>query len=95
VRLLLTPLLASALISSAPAQPAATVTADEKKAIDLVVRAGGKAEIDPRLPGAARVSAKFEAASDAVLLNLKKAPRLGALDVFDATRCTERGFAAL
>jgi Leucine-rich repeat (LRR) protein len=89
-------LLASALIASARAQPAdATPTADEKKAIALVAKAGGKAEIDPKLPEAARVSAKFESASDAALVSLKKAPQLGALDVYDATRCTEKGFAAL
>lgn len=84
------------LIPSAPAQPADTTpTADEQKAIALVAKAGGKAEIDPKLPSAARVSAKFESAADAVLLGLKKAPQIGALDVFDATRCTEKGFAAL
>ena len=30
-----------------------------------------------------------------MLASLKKAPQIGALDVFDATRCTEAGFAAL
>ena len=72
-----------------------TPTADEKKAIDLVVRAGGKAVIDPKLPAAARVSAKFESATDGTLANLKKAPQIGAIDVFDATRCTDKGFLAL
>jgi hypothetical protein len=80
------------------ARPADPPTADEKKAIDLVVKSGGKAEIDPRLPAAARVSAKYESAGDAVFANLKKSPAagaIGALDIFDAIRCTEKGFAAL
>ena len=76
----------------ATAQPP---TDDEKRAIDLVAKAGGKAAIDPKLPAAARVSAKFEAANDATLAGLKKAPQVGAIDVFDATRCTDKGFAAL
>lgn len=80
----------------AAAQPAdKNPTADEKKAIDLVVKAGGKAEIDPRLPAAARVSVKFDAATDAALFNLKKVSQIGALDVFDATRCTDAGFGHL
>lgn len=84
------------LTASALAQPAdKTPTADEKKAIDVVAKAGGKAEIDPRLPAAARVSAKFDAITDATLANLKKAPQIGALDAFDATRCSDVGFAAL
>jgi hypothetical protein len=96
VRFLLTTLLACGAISVAPAQPADTTpTADEKKAIDLVTRAGGKAEIDPNLPVASRVAAKFEYGADALLVNLKKAPQVGALDIFDATRCTDQGLAAL
>jgi hypothetical protein len=96
MRLALTLLLAAGLIPLARAQPAGGApTPDEQKAIDLVAKAGGKAEIDPKLPPAARVSAKFESATDGTLLNLKKAPQVGALDVFDATRCTEKGFAAL
>jgi hypothetical protein len=78
------------------AQPAdKTPTADEKKAIDLVVKSGGKAEIDPKLPADARVSVKFEAATDATLANLKKVTQIGALDVFNATKCTDAGFAQL
>ncbi len=84
------------LTAAALAQPAdKTPTADEKKAIDLVAKAGGKAEIDPRLPAAARVSAKFDAVTDATLANLKKAPQIGVLDAFDATKCSDVGFAAL
>lgn len=84
------------LTFAASAQPASTApTADEKKAIDLVTKAGGKAAIDPKLPADARVSAKFEAATDATLANLKKVSQIGALDVFDATRCSDAGYAAL
>jgi Leucine-rich repeat (LRR) protein len=72
-----------------------TPTADEKKSIDLVVKAGGKAVIDPNLPAPARVSAKFEAATDTTLIGLKKATAIGALDVYDATRIPEKGFVAL
>jgi hypothetical protein len=92
--------LALILLSAGAAQPAAppgannTPTSDEKKAIDLVATSGGKAEIDPRLPADARVSAKFDSATDGVLAGLKKAPQIGALDVFNVTRCTDKGFAA-
>jgi Leucine-rich repeat (LRR) protein len=92
VRFTLCGMFARGLTALAAAQPP---TDDEKKAIDLVARAGGKATLDPKLPAAARVSAKFEAATDATLAGLKKAPHVGAVDVFDATRCTDKGFAAL
>jgi hypothetical protein len=96
MRLAATLFLAAGLVPLARAQPPGTTpTPAEQKAIDLVAKAGGKAEIDPKLPAAARVSAKFESATDAALLKLKAAPQVGALDVFDATRCTEKGFAAL
>ncbi len=86
--------LATAILALAqPANPAPTDA--EKKAIDLITKAGGKAEIDPKLPAEARVSAKFESATDGVLVGLKKAPQVGALDVFDATACTQKGFVAL
>jgi hypothetical protein len=84
-------LIASTLTRAAEPAP----TNDEKKAIDLVVKAGGKAAIDPKLPAPARVSAKFESATDGVLAGLKKTPAIGALDVFDATRVTDKGFSAL
>ena len=70
-------------------------TADEQKAIDAVTKAGGKAAIDPKLSPDARVAAKFEAATDAVLTSLKKYPQIGAIDAFDAAKCTDKGFAAL
>ena len=77
------------------AKPADPPTDDEKKAIDLVVKSGGKAEIDPKLPASGRVSAKYESGNDTVLVALRKSPSIGAIDVFDATRCTEKGFAVL
>jgi len=67
----------------------------ERAAIAAVEKAGGKAVIDPKLPAAARVSAQFERATDATLAALKKAPAVGAIDAFDATLCTHKGYAAL
>lgn len=75
------------------AQPATTPTADEKAALDLVMKVGGTAEIDPKLPAGARVSVKIETATDAMLVGLKKSPQIGSVNVFDATKCTDRGFA--
>src|ERR1700758_4722998 len=97
MRFVLTAFLTSGLISVALAQPtkAPTPTEDEKKAIELVEKSGGKAEIDPKLPESARVSAKFDSMIDGVLVSLKKAPQIGALDIFDATRCTDKGYGAL
>lgn len=79
-------------LGSAAGQPP---TADEQKSVAVVARAGGTAEIDPKLPAAARVSAKFEKLTDSALLALKAAPHVGALDAFDATACTAKGYAAL
>lgn len=67
----------------------------EKAAIAAVEKAGGKATIDEKLPPAARVSAKFDRATDATFAALKKAPAVGAIDAFDATLCTNKGYAAL
>ncbi len=96
MRFTLTSLLALGLTSVALAQPATLEpTDDEQKVIDLIKKLDGKAEIDPRLPAAARVSAKFESATDAALMSLKKSPQVGSVDVYDATRCTEKGLVAL
>ncbi|MBY0456275.1 MAG: hypothetical protein K2V38_02950, partial [Gemmataceae bacterium] len=85
-----------ALISALPAQPKKPApTADEQQAVELITKAGGKAEIDARLPAEARVVARFEAATDATLLALRKGVQIGALDAFDATKCTDKGFAVL
>ena len=74
-----------------------TPTADEKKAIDAVEKVGGKASIDPKLSPEARVAAKFEALDRRRPHRAREAPegRCGAIDAFDATKCTEKGFAAL
>jgi len=96
VRFTLAVMFVSGLTLAASAQPANTTpTADEKKVIDLVQKAGGKAVIDPKLSPEARVSAKFEVATDATLASLKKVTQIGALDVFDATRCSDAGYAVL
>lgn len=95
MRLLFTPLVALGFASALAAQPAPAPTADETKAIDFIVKAGGKADIDPTLAEGARVAAKFEAANDALLVALKKLPQVGSVDVFDATACTEKGLLAL
>ena len=70
-------------------------TADEKAAMDAVVKLGGKAAIDSRLSPEARVVAKFEGPTDLVLAGLKKLPQVGAVEVFDATKCTDKGVATL
>ncbi len=77
------------------ASAADTPTADEQKTIDAIAKLGGKGDIDPKLSSEARVSAKFEAVTDNILIGLKKLPQVGAVDTFDATRCTDKGFAAL
>jgi hypothetical protein len=84
--------LALACCAAARAQPDESA---EKAAIAAVERAGGKAALDDKLPAAARVSAKFDRATDATFAALKKATAVGAIDAFDATLCTEKGFAAL
>src|SRR5262249_44945308 len=78
-----------------PARAADTPTAEERKTIDAIEKLGGKGEISEKLPTEARVLAKFEGPSDNALAGLKKHPLIGGVDVFDATRCSERGFAAL
>jgi Leucine-rich repeat (LRR) protein len=83
------------LASTMTAIAADTPTAEEKTAMDFVARSGGKATLDPHLSTEARVSAKFEAVSDVILMALKKYPRIGGVDAFDATRCTDKGLAAL
>ena len=63
--------------------------------MEAVEKAGGKAAIDPKLVAGTRVSAKFDSIDDADLLVLRKHACLGAIDAFDATKCTEKGFAGL
>lgn len=84
--------LALACCAPALAQPDASA---EKAAIAAVEKAGGTATVSDKLPAAARVSAKFDRATDATFAALKKAHAIGAIDAFDATLCTDKGFAAL
>jgi hypothetical protein len=91
MRLALLSLFASVLTASA----ADTPTADERKTIDAIAKLGGKADIDAKLSADARVSAKFDGPSDAALAGLKKLPLVGAVEVFDASKCSDKGFAAL
>ena len=74
---------------------AETPTANEQKAIDAIEKLGGTATIDPKLATEARVSAKFEAIADTTLVALKKQPHIGAIDAFDATKCSEKGLTGL
>jgi hypothetical protein len=90
------PLVFALALAPAFSQPAGNEpTAAESKAITAVEKAGGTAELDPKLPAGARVSATFATASDTTLRGLKAAPQIGALEVIDATACTERGLAVL
>lgn len=70
-------------------------TPDEKKAIDAIVKAGGKAEIDPTLAPEARVAAHFDAVADKDFIAVARHKAIGSIEVFDATKCNEKGFAAL
>jgi hypothetical protein len=81
-------------LSAALARPADTPSAEEK-AVTAVDKLGAKAAIDPRLSPDARVSAKFDAATDKLLADLKKHTLVGAVEIFDATKCTDKGFVAL
>jgi hypothetical protein len=72
-----------------------TRTLAESAAIDAITQLGGKADTDTRLAKEARVVAKFEAPTDIVLANLKKYPQIGAVEIFDGTKCTERGLAVV
>lgn len=83
------------LLSPLVAFSADSPTAEEKAAMDFVSRAGGTATLDSRSGASARVQAKFESLSDTTLVGMKKFPRIGSIDAFDASRCTEKGLAAL
>jgi hypothetical protein len=82
-------------ITATAGQPTPKPSPSEQDAIAAVRALGGKAETDPRLSAEARVFAKFENATDATLAGLKKLPLVGAVEVFDASKCTDKGFAAL
>lgn len=91
----ITPFALFVLALTAVARPADDPTAEEARAIAVIAKLGGKAEIDPRLAPEARLIARFETVNDKVLSDLKKQPLVGAVDIFDATKCTEKSFVAL
>ncbi|MBA4188213.1 MAG: hypothetical protein C0467_09380 [Planctomycetaceae bacterium] len=74
---------------------AQNTTAGEKAVMTEIVRLGGKADIDTTLFFEARVVVEFETANDALLAALKKHPEIGGIKVADATKCTDKGLAAL
>jgi len=93
MRASLTALLAFTCAVAAAAQDA--TTARERAAIDAVCQLGGKTDVDARLAPEARVVAKFENATDATLAGLKAIPQLGAVEIFDTTKCKDKSFATL
>ncbi len=76
---------------------AAAPKADEVEAdaIARIVKLGGSAKIDEKLDENARVAVKLPTANDAALQQLCKLPNIGAVEILDATKCTEVGFAKL
>ena len=76
---------------------AASPKADEVEtdAIARIVKLGGTAKIDDKLDETARVAVKLPTANDAALQKLCKLPSIGAVEILDATKCTEVGFAKL
>lgn len=88
-------LLAVVVFTFALQAPAQTGTASEKEVMSAIVRLDGKADLDEKLRTGARVVAKFEKATDALFASLKKHPEIGGIEVFDATKCTDKGFALL
>ncbi|HEY1187640.1 MAG TPA: hypothetical protein VGE74_08280 [Gemmata sp.] len=94
MRFLLASVLVSGLVSLVLARPQ-TAADDEQSARAAITKAGGQAETDTKLAPSAQVVAKFESATDATLLALKNHPQIGAVNVLDATKCTEKGLAAL
>jgi len=86
---LLIALSASSLHAVAKADPL------ESQAIALAEELGGSAKVDEKLDEIARVSVKLPSADDAVLRRLCKMPSVGAVEILDATKCTDAGFASL
>lgn len=84
-----------ALFAVAVTASAQDPSADEKATIDAIKKLGGKAEVEARLSIEARLSVKLEAANDGTLATLKKHTDIGAIDIFDATKCTDKGFGLL
>ena len=69
-----------------------TPTADEQKAIDALTKLGGKAAIDTNLHKEARVAVRFKELTDGTIASIKKYPQVGAVETFDSTKVTEKGF---
>lgn len=85
-------LLAASIALTAPAQ---VPTAGEKAVMTEIVRLDGKADVDEKLAASARVVAEFETGTDALLAKLTKHPEIGGVKLLDATKCSDKGFAAL
>ena len=83
----------ASFIRAAP--PASKADSVEDKAIALAEQLGGSAKVDEKLDEIARVAVKLPTANDAALRRLCKMPSVGAVEIFDATKCTDVGFASL
>jgi len=70
-------------------------TADEQKALTAVKLLKGKSSIDDALHVEARVTARFDAANDALLATLAKYPQIGSIQILDASLCTTKGVTLL
>ena len=92
---LLLPALIVALSSSSFTRAAAKADPIEQQAIALAEELGGSAKVDEKLDEIARVSVKLPDANDAALRRICKMPSVGAVEILDATKCTEAGFASL
>ena len=67
----------------------------QKQALDGIATLGGEAKVDDKLDEMAAIAATFETATDATLERLAKMPALGSLTIYDASKVTEKGYAAL
>ena len=73
-----------------------TPTAEERKTIDALAKLGWQGTVDPNLHPGARVAVKLLApAVNGNLTALRKYPNVGAVTVFDASKVTDAGYAAL
>jgi Leucine-rich repeat (LRR) protein len=67
----------------------------DPRTMEVVRVLHGRAEVDRGLDTEAPLAAKFDIATDATLAKLCKHPQIGALDVTDAAKITEKGFESL
>lgn len=81
--------LSASTIRAADDQPP---TAAEEKAIQLIRSLKGEAKVDPALDTKARVSAVFDSATDAVLIRLYKEEAIGAIEIRNTSKLSDRGF---